>query len=235
MFYIYLFIYLSTYLQFIEGLNSGRDKKRHHNRHHQNEKGQRVDDKGQVVDNDDDDVNNNNKDRDNGDGDDEDDDDDDDSTDYPLLEFIGHTRAVYGVSQFNYNAHLNSYSHSNHHDNHHDNHNDDDSSSSSYVTDDRLILSCSADETIRLWDTAVSQCVGRYNCVCPSWDVSFNPLGYYFASANQDKTATMYATDRITPIRMFVGHYSDVNCVNWHPNGMLLGTGKLQLWYDDDD
>ena len=158
------------------------------------------------------------------------------------------------MSQFNYNAHLNSYSRSNddddrgdsssssssnrpggssysHFNNNNikrnqcadDSHDDDDDDS----YDDRLVLSCSADETIRLWDTAVSQCVGRYNCVCPSWDVSFNPLGYYFASANQDKTATMYATDRITPIRMFVGHFSDVNCVSWHPNGMLLGTGKI--------
>ena len=238
-------------------MNSGRDKRKHHH-HHQNYKGQQRDD----DDNEERDENEN--------------DDDDDDTDYPLLEFIGHTRAVYGVSQFNYNAHLNSYSRSNDDDddddrggsssgsssssnnrpggsshshfnnnnnhqqqhmntansnnnhikrNQYDNDDDDDDDNDSY--DDRLVLSCSADETIRLWDTAVSQCVGRYNCVCPSWDVSFNPLGYYFASANQDKTATMYATDRITPIRMFVGHFSDVNCVSWHPNGMLLGTGKI--------
>jgi hypothetical protein len=232
-------------------LNSGRDKSKHHHQNYKSQQG--VDNKGQQRADDDD----NNEDRD--ENDDDDDDGNDDNADYPLLEFIGHTRAVYGVSQFNYNAHLNSYSrsnddqdrsgssssshqqqhinttdsnHNNNHikrnqyDNDHDN-DDDNDVDSSCVTDDRLVLSCSADETIRLWDTAVSQCVGRYNCVCPSWDVSFNPLGYYFASANQDKTATMYATDRITPIRMFVGHFSDVNCVSWHPNGMLLGTGKL--------
>lgn len=49
----------------------------------------------------------------------------------------------------------------------------------------RLVLSCSADESIRLWDTSISQCVGKYSCVGPSWGVSFSPLGYYFASANQ--------------------------------------------------
>ena len=54
-------------------------------------------------------------------------------------------------------------------------------------TDDncRHILSCSADETIRLWNTSVSQCVGKYSCIGPSWGVSFSPLEYYFASANQ--------------------------------------------------
>jgi WD40 repeat protein len=49
----------------------------------------------------------------------------------------------------------------------------------------RLVLSCSADESIRLWDTSIAQCVGKYSCVGPSWGVSFSPLGYYFASANQ--------------------------------------------------
>ena len=49
----------------------------------------------------------------------------------------------------------------------------------------RLVLSCSADETIRLWDTSVAQCVGKYHCIGPTWGVSFSPLGYYFAAANQ--------------------------------------------------
>ena len=49
----------------------------------------------------------------------------------------------------------------------------------------RLVLSCSGDETIRLWDTSVAQCVGKYHCIGPSWGVSFSPLGYYFAAANQ--------------------------------------------------
>ena len=200
----------------MEGLLTGHDKSNNNNNNNNNKHRHHDDDGGNKHDDGDDDSINNN---------------------YPMLELIGHSRAVYGVSQFNYNAHLNSYSSSSssqHHHRQHNHHNnndngdnisDDDDNYNSYDDDDRLILSCSADETIRLWDTAVSQCVGRYNCVCPSWDVAFNPLGYYFASANQDKTSTMYATDRITPIRMFVGHYSDVNCVSWHPHGMLLGTG----------
>jgi WD40 repeat protein len=71
----------------------------------------------------------------------------------------------------------------------------------------RLILSSSADETVRLWDTSVSQCVGKYTCLGPSWGVSFGPLGYYFATANQDMTASLYSTDRPAPLRLFTGRY----------------------------
>lgn len=101
---------------------------------------------------------------------------------------------------------------------------------------ERLVLSSSADETIRLWDVGVAQCVGKYHCASPAWGVSFSPLlgDYYFASANQDKTATVYSTDRVAPLRMMTGHISDVNCVAWHPNAVYLCTGSddktARLW-----
>lgn len=123
----------------------------------------------------------------------------------PMLELRGHSQAVYGVSQ-----------------------------DCSRPGEDRLVLSCSADETVRLWDTAVSQCVGKYTCVSPAWSVAFSPLGYHFATANQDKTGTVFATDRVTPLRLLTGHVSDVNCVGWHPNATLVGTGSddrtVRLW-----
>jgi WD40 repeat protein len=124
---------------------------------------------------------------------------------YPMLELRGHSQAVYGVSQ-----------------------------DISRGGSDRLILSSSADETIRLWDTAVSQCVGRYNCVSPAWAVAFSPVGYHFASGNQDHTGTVYATDRVAPLRLLTGHTSDVNCLTWHANATLLATGSddktARLW-----
>jgi transcription initiation factor TFIID subunit 5 len=98
----------------------------------------------------------------------------------------------------------------------------------------RLVISSSADETIRLWDTNVGQIVGKYSCVGPAWDVDFGPLGYYFASANQDRTVSIYSTDRSAPIRLMTGHVSDATCVRWHDNCSLLASGSddktARLW-----
>ena len=123
-----------------------------------------------------------------------------------MLELVGHSKPVYGVSQ----------------------------DTSSAGSEGRLVLSCSADETVRLWDTYVCQCVGAYQCVSPPWDVQFSPLGYHFAVANQDRSATVFATDRISPLRLLKGHVSDVTCVSWHGNGLYLATGSddkaVRLW-----
>lgn len=102
------------------------------------------------------------------------------------------------------------------------------------ATTDRLVLSSSADESIRLWDLKIRQCVGKYCCLSIPWSVKFSPIGYYFASTNADRTGTVYATDKMTPIRLLVGHSSDANCLDWHGNAVLLATGSedrtARLW-----
>ena len=98
----------------------------------------------------------------------------------------------------------------------------------------RLVLSSSADETIRLWDVSKRQCVAKYSCLMPSWGVSFSPVDYYFASANMDRTLTLFSTDRLEPIRIMTGHTSDVTCCTWHHNASMIASGSddktARLW-----
>lgn len=98
----------------------------------------------------------------------------------------------------------------------------------------KLIISGSSDETVRLWEKSLGQCVGIYTALSPVWDVSFGPIGYYFAAANMDRTVSLYATDRVSQVRLMTGHTSDATCVTWHDNGTLIASGSddktVRVW-----
>lgn len=68
----------------------------------------------------------------------------------------------------------------------------------------------------------------------PIWDVAFAPFGYFFATGGADTTCQVFTTDRKYPVRIMVGHQSDVDCVCWHPNCTLIATGSsdrtVRLW-----
>lgn len=88
----------------------------------------------------------------------------------------------------------------------------------SFSRDDRFLLSASQDGCARLWATSDSAKLAGGSClVCyrghgfPVWDVSFSPLGYYFATASHDSTARIWATDKLSPLRILVGHLADVH------------------------
>jgi WD40 repeat protein len=122
----------------------------------------------------------------------------------PVLELRGHTSAVYGVSQEQSHSH------------------------------GRLLLSCSGDRSIRLWDTNVQQSVGKYLCAGTPWDVQFSPIDYYFAAAAADRSVSVYSTDRVAQVRVMFGHASDATCLGWHPNAAILLSGSddktCRLW-----
>jgi transcription initiation factor TFIID subunit 5 len=44
----------------------------------------------------------------------------------------------------------------------------------------------------------------------PIWDVDLSPDGTYFVTGSYDRTARLWRTDIISPLRIFVGHNSDV-------------------------
>ncbi|CCG23381.1 Taf5 protein [Candida orthopsilosis Co 90-125] len=97
----------------------------------------------------------------------------------------------------------------------------------SFSPDNKFLLTCSEDKTVRLWSldtfTALVSYKGHNQ---PVWDVKFSPLGHYFATASHDQTARLWATDHIYPLRIFAGHINDVDCVEFHPNSNYVFTGS---------
>ncbi|CAG8678076.1 6516_t:CDS:10 [Cetraspora pellucida] len=98
----------------------------------------------------------------------------------------------------------------------------------SFSPDNKYLVSCSEDRTVRLWSTDTYT-----NVVCykghnsPVWDVDFSPHGFYFATAGHDRTARLWSCDHIYPLRIFAGHLSDVDCVKFHPNSKYVITGSV--------
>ena len=70
----------------------------------------------------------------------------------------------------------------------------------------------------------------------PAFDVAWSDLasGRLFATAGGDRTCRLFATDRVDPLRIFVGHWGEVLKVKWHPNAHYLLTASvdksLRLW-----
>lgn len=101
----------------------------------------------------------------------------------------------------------------------------------------RLVVSSAADETIRLWDCKLGQTVGKYVSTeydGSAWCVSMAPFGFYFIAGHQTGRTVLYSTDRISSLRVFSGHTSDVTCCSWHPNMCYVLTASedytTRLW-----
>ena len=65
---------------------------------------------------------------------------------------------------------------------------------------------------MRLWSLETGSNIALYKGHnYPIWDVDVSPVGYYFVSGSYDRTAKLWSTDIVTPLRTFVGHDSDVD------------------------
>ena len=104
----------------------------------------------------------------------------------------------------------------------------------SFSPDNKYLLSCSEDKTVRLWSLDTYTALVSYKGhTQPVWDVKFSPLGHYFVTASHDQTARLWATDHIYPLRIFAGHINDVDCVEFHPNPitfLLAQVIRLVVW-----
>lgn len=102
-------------------------------------------------------------------------------------------------------------------------------------THSKLLLSSSADKSIRLWSLDAWACLVIYNGHdSPVWDVTWGPFGHYFLSGGGDRTARLWRTDQIAYLRIFVGHDQDVDTVCFHPNNAYVFTGScdkiVRMW-----
>lgn len=68
----------------------------------------------------------------------------------------------------------------------------------------------------------------------PVWQVKFSHHGHYFVSCGHDKTVKLWTTEQSACLRIFVGHFSDVDCIAFHPNSNYVASGSsdrsVRLW-----
>ncbi|CAJ0964140.1 unnamed protein product, partial [Mesorhabditis belari] len=98
----------------------------------------------------------------------------------------------------------------------------------------RLLISSAADSTIRLWSVDTFRNVVVHRLSRPVWDVKFCSRGFYFCTGGADRTATVWSTDRVHPLRIFPDCYGHVTCVDYHPNCNYIAGGSddryVRLW-----
>jgi WD40 repeat protein len=103
-------------------------------------------------------------------------------------------------------------------------------------SDDALLLAtASADETVRLWDTAT----GRLRHVLKGhrkhvWSAAFSPDGRHVATASEDGTARLWHVASGTEIAELPGHTLGVRAVAFSSDGRRLATGSddgmVRVW-----
>ena len=88
--------------------------------------------------------------------------------------------------------------------------------------DENFVLTSSFDATsiyiyiiyiyiVRLWSICARRNIVIYRGHnFPIWTVKFGLLGCYFITSSNDKTAKIWTTKSVAPVRMLVGHLADV-------------------------
>jgi len=90
-------------------------------------------------------------------------------------------------------------------------------------TDSKLLLSSSADATVRLWSLETWSCLCIYKAHHgPVFRVLWSPHGHYFATAGWDRTVRIFMQDHASAQRILVGHDTSISAIAWHPNGAYV-------------
>jgi len=98
-----------------------------------------------------------------------------------------------------------------------------------------VLLSSSADKTAKVWRKAASGYEASYSVKVHSAEVvgcTVQPTGDYWATASLDKTWALHDLHNNTTITQ-VNADTALYCVQFHPDGLILGTGTddtLKIW-----
>lgn len=104
----------------------------------------------------------------------------------------------------------------------------------SYNQDGSLLATPSHDGTVRVWDTAESQCVQTIQVSHKAvWVAAWSPDGRLFAAGGRDNTVHVYDSANASLEAKFEGHVDDVHAVCWLGVQELASAsfdGTVRVW-----
>ena len=96
--------------------------------------------------------------------------------------------------------------------------------------DEKLLVSGSADSTIRLWCVPKGECLILYKAhQFAVWDIKFFSFSNFFASGSADALAKMWTISKLEPVRIFCYHVVDVVKVEFVPKYKSLVTASVDF------
>jgi len=104
-----------------------------------------------------------------------------------------------------------------------------------FSPDGKILVSSSADQTVRLWDVSTGQCFkmlqGHTHRVRSA---AFSPNGKILASGSDDQRVYLWDTSTSQCLKTLQGHTHRVSLVAFSPDGSTLasgsGDGTIKLW-----
>jgi len=107
-----------------------------------------------------------------------------------------------------------------------------------FSPDEKYLVTCSFDGSVRLWEVATGKEVRRFaGHTVAAFGAAFSPDGKYILTSGRDGTARLWDVETGQEARRFTGHRSEVRDVAFSPVGKYILTtsfdGTARLWFTD--